>query len=307
MKKILLNILIIFAGLASAQPDYKLIISGSPEEAFLNAVYSPDGTKIAYTKNGYQGLWVYDTQTQNSYQLTDEVAAGFGYKWSSDSKSILTRVAKYENQKRFNAVKIFNVDTKSSQQLTDYKVMMPYLPDWIAGDSKVYLPTKGSDEVFVSGKEKQRNIYKNIIAFEKNNKIVLKNLNDYSEKSFEIIKDARYLNISVSPDQSKLVFEVMGGNMFVIDVNGTGLVDLGKGDNPEWSNDNTKIVYTITKDNGHDLTASDIYIINADGSSKRNLSNTDDLLEMNPSFSPDDKSIIFDISNDGSIYLMNFE
>lgn len=307
MKKILFSLIILLASIISAQSNYQVIINGSVDDALMNAIYSPDGNKIAYTKTGFQGIWVYNIQSNFSTQITDEAAAGFGYKWSADSKSILSRVAKFEDGKRYNAVKIFNLETNQNLQLTDYRTMMPYLPNWIDGDSKVFLPAKDVNLTFVTGKEKNSSIKNNILAFEKNNKIVVKNLDNNSEKSLDIIKDAKYLNVSSSPDGAKIVFEVLGGNMFVVNSNGTNLIDLGNGDNPRWSNDSRKIVYMITEDDGHDFLASDILIVNADGTQKTNLTNTNDLLEMNPTFTPDDKSIVFDLYNDGSIYLMNIE
>jgi Tol biopolymer transport system component len=63
----------------------------------------------------------------------------------------------------------------------------------------------------------------------------------------------------------------------------------------------------IAEDNGQDFTDSDIYSINADGTQKKNLTNTIDEIEMDPCFSPDGKAIVFDVYNDGSIYLMNIE
>ena len=307
MKKIFLLTCIIFTALVSAQTNYQLIVEGTVENAVMNAAYSPDGKNIAYTIAGYKGIWIYNLQSNSNYQLTDEIAAGFGFKWSSDSKSILTRVARYENQKRFNAVKVFSIDDKSVNQLTDYKTMMPYLPHWIDGDSKVFLPAKDVDIDLLSGKEKNNLVNGNVIAFEKNNKIFVKNINDNSEKSFELVKDAQYINVAVSPNGNKIVFEIVGGNFFVVNSDGTNLIDLGKGNRPKWSIDNNKIIYMIAEDDGHDFTASDIYVINSDGTGKNNLSNTKDLIEMNPCFAPDGKSIVFDVVNDGSIYLMNIE
>jgi Tol biopolymer transport system component len=63
----------------------------------------------------------------------------------------------------------------------------------------------------------------------------------------------------------------------------------------------------IAEDDGHDYTSSDIYIINVDGTQKTNLTSTNDMIEMNPCITPDGKSIVFDLVNDGSIYLMNIE
>jgi Tol biopolymer transport system component len=99
----------------------------------------------------------------------------------------------------------------------------------------------------------------------------------------------------------------MGGNMFVMNIDGTNLIDLGKGNRPRWSFDSKKIIYMITEDDGHDFIASDIFIINADGTQKKNLTDTTKLIEMNPNFAPDCKSFVFDVVNDGSIYLMNIE
>lgn len=307
MKYDLIIIFILLSGLIFAQSESQMIIKGSVDDAVMNPVYSPDGSTIAYTRSGYNGIWIYNTQTKTTKQLTDEPAAGFAFKWSSDSRSILTRVAKYEDTRRFNAVKIFDVETGVSKLLTEYKSMMPYLPQWSDGDSKVYLPEKGNDEVYLTDKKKNERINNSNVVFEKNNRLVVKNLSDNSEKTFEPIKDAEYINISSSPDNSKIVFEVMGGDMYVLNADGTNLLDLGKGNRPRWSSDSRKIIYMITEDDGHDFIASDIYSINANGTEKTNLTNTEKIIEMNPCFAPDGKTIVFDVVNDGSIYLMNIE
>ena len=76
---------------------------------------------------------------------------------------------------------------------------------------------------------------------------------------------------------------------------------------PKWSSNSKNIIYTISQDDGYNYTASDIFVINTDGTQKTNITNTDDVIEMNPCFAPDGKSIVFDVINDGSIYLMNIE
>lgn len=307
MKKLLLILSLIFSVSIFAQSSYQLLISGTMEDAVLSPVFSPDGKNIAYTKNNYQGIWIYNLQTKSSFQLTDEMAAGFAFKWSSDSKSILSRVAKYEDLKRYNAVKVFDIATKESNQLTDYKTMMPYLPQWADGDTKIYLPEKANDEIFITDKSNKNFNQNSLIVFEKNNKLIVKNLNDNSEQTFEPIKDARYISLSASPDNSKIVFKVFGGSMFTMNIDGSNLTDLGQGNSPQWSPDSKKIIYEITKDDGYNFTASDVFSINADGTQKINLTNTNDKIEMNPCFAPDGKAIVFDVVDDGSIYLMNIE
>ena len=306
--RITLLLFIFLTGLVSAQSNYQLLISGSKENAVMNPIFSPDGNKIAYTKSGYQGIWIYDIPNNSSKKITDEPAAGFGFKWSSDSQSILCRVAKYEELKRFNAVKIFDVNTDYSIQLTDYRTMMPYLPEWSDGVSKVILPSKEGVEVYNSGKlNKSVSPTDEVKVFNKYNNIVTRDSKTETEKILKPINDAQILSIVSSPDQNKVAFEVMGGNMYSMNINGTNLIDLGKGNRPSWSSDSKKIIFMITADDGHEFTASDIFIINADGTQKINLTNTEDIMEMNPCFSPDGKSVVFDAYSDGSIYLMNIE
>ena len=81
---------------------------------------------------------------------------------------------------------------------------------------------------------------------------------------------------------------------YVYATDGSGLLAyLGNGSFGSWSSDSTKIVYAIIEDDGHAITASDLYIINADGTGKKQLTNTPDRLERDPRWSPDGASVVF--------------
>jgi Tol biopolymer transport system component len=308
MKKFCAALILIFSSVTFSQIQSPIYLIGSPNDVSMNPTFSPDGSKIAYTKAGYKGIWIYNLANKSVKQISDEQSAGFGYKWSSDSESILSRVAKYEGMKRYNAVKIFNVATNQVQQLTEYKTRMPYLPEWADQDTKVILPSKEGFEIFNTGKlNKSTNNTAGAVAFSIYDKIFTKDLQTNLEKSLKPIADAQIINLINSPDGNKVAFEVMGGDMYSMNIDGTNLTNLGKGNRPKWSSDSKKIIYMIAEDNGDNFTASDIYTINSDGTQKKNITNTPDEIEMNPCFSPDGKSFVFDEYNDGSIYLMNVE
>lgn len=276
--------------------------------SFMNPQWSPDGTMIAFTENKYVGIWVLNLKTNSYVQVTDEIGAGFGFQWSADSKKILCRVSKYENNRRYNAIKVFNLETGKSQLLSDYRTLMTGLPRWEDGGTKVYLySNKGLEFFTLKGQQNINAKFNNISTRKKifytNDKGIYIFENQKSIKLSQPI-NGQCLNERLSPDGTKLAFELYGGTMYVLDLLTNELTDLGVGNKPEWAPDSKKLVYMITEDDGHQFTRSDIYVINCNGSGKINLTNSEALLEMNPSWSPDGKKIVFDEMLSGKIYIL---
>jgi len=280
---------------------------GETGQIFMSPVWSPDGSMIAFTSAGYEGIWIFNLQNKNVKQITDEPAAGFAFKWSDNSKAILTRVARYEEVRRYNAVKIFNVETGESTLLTDYRTMMPGLPEFASDDKKVFMYGRNKLEIFDSGIEAEQNKTFNSsskIVYLRDDKIAVEDLTTSHLEILEPVKDERVLNLQVSPDGNRVAFEIIGGDMYVMNVDGTGITNLGQGYRPKWSPDNQYIAYMITEDDGHQILSSDIYSIKIDGTEKTNLTNSDNKIEMNPSWSPDGKAIAYDVLDEGAIYIM---
>jgi Tol biopolymer transport system component len=309
MKKILFVYLILtaqFLAVGNAQSRWGEVkkLAGGDGEFFMAPVWSPDGKMIAFTTEKYNGILTINLENNRVNRVTDEPAAGFIIKWSQNSENILTRVARFEGMKRYNAVKIFNVITGEEKLLSDYRTMMPGIPDWIKGDEEVFIFNRDKLEIFPTGLTKSNLQQSEKAVYKRNNKIAVENLSTASLNIYEPVKDGEVLNLTVSPDGLRVAFEIIGGNMYSMNIDGTNLVDLGTGYRPAWSPDSEYIVYMITEDDGHQYTSSDIFTIKYDGSEKINLTNTTDKLEMNPSWSPDGRYIAFDILEEGAIYIM---
>lgn len=273
---------------------------------FMHPVFSPDGTKFAFTTANYQGLWIMNVDGSGVKEISNEPAAGFGFEWSSDSKAIVSRVAKFEKWYRFNAVKVFDLETGESRFITNFRTLMPGLPHWGAWDEKIYMYGQGKLEVYDSGKRVtalRKSAIPPVSAFLKDDQIAIGNPAAKDYQVYEPIKGERCINLVLSPDRSRVAFEIMGGNMFVMNVNGSGLKDLGRGHRPQWGPDSEHLVFMITNDDGHRYISSDIYIIKIDGSEKNKLVFPEDKLEMNPSWSPDGNKIAFDVLDEGAIYI----
>lgn len=285
-------------------------VTGSPEklagtegQTFLAPKCSPDGRFAAVTGANYKGLWIINLDSGERMQVTDEDAAGYGFTWSKDSKSILTRVAKFEGSKRYNAVKLFNIEAGSSLMISEYSTSLHDLPKWSSDNEKIYFYNKGNLEVHPSG-------HKALSKSSAQEKEIFLNENKLSSgipgsgefKPVDALKDQQCINMNVSPDGSKVVFEIYGGNLFVMNSDGTGLRDLGKGYRAAWSPDSRHVVYMISEDDGHQFTSSDLYVSSADGTEKQRLTTTDDKYEMDPNWSPDGTKIYYSEDREGAVY-----
>jgi Tol biopolymer transport system component len=305
---ILLCFQFVYGGWKIATAPVKL--AGGEGENYMHPVWSTTSDWIAFTSIGYQGIWVINSRSHEIKKLTDEQGSGFGFSWSNTGKEIVCIITDYEGKKPFNQLKIFDIENDSSWTVTNGKQRFRGLPRWSIDDQQVYIMGKRKIHIFESKLKKSEAMttpQNKQMVFLKSGKIVVETFDQVTEKVFEPVNGMGIINLVISPDRRKMAFEVYGGNMYVMNVDGTGLTDLGVGYRPQWCPDGEYLAYMITEDDGYRFTQSDIYTIKIDGSDKTNLTNTNDILEMNPSWSPEGNRIVFDNYNEGSIYVVEVE
>ena len=273
--------------------------------------WAPQTGTLAATSTNYRGIYLITFPEGEITKISDHPAAGFGMEWSHSGDHIATTIAKFQDKRRYNALLLIDPITGDESRLSDFHTLFPGTPEWSMDDKYVYL--KGTDEFKlynIQSKERVQISTESVPSQEvvdsKKGELRLRDNSDRTEQKIQPV-EGQVLNLALSPDGTKMAFEIMGGHLWVANVDGSSPVDLGIGNRPTWGPNSDKIVYMVTEDDGHEFTEADIYAVNADGSGKVNLTETPDILEMYPTWSPDGNWIAYSTLGDGKIFIQEVQ
>jgi len=288
------------------KPGKPVPLSLPADNYYMNPKFSSDGAKIAFAGENYKGLWIYNVPQGSAVKLSDDISAGYAYSWSSDSKNIISRVSRYEGARRYNAVFMFGLQSADTKKILDFQDRKIGIPGWSNDESRIYYSDNSELIYAASGRKPLQQSTGTDYALQ-NSKIIVSHNDGKKRQTLSNLTKFDIINLAVSPERNRIVFEAMDGNIYTADVNGMRILNLGTGDNPSWSPDGRFIVYSITTDDGHEFTSSDIFVTASDGSKTQNITGSEGHLEMNPCWSPDGRTIVYNDYISGIIYLLPIE
>lgn len=277
-------------------------ITGLPSGFVMCPRWSPDSSRheIAFTSENYRGIWTIDLDTDVVRELTDEVGAGFGFEWSPDASALAARVSRYEGPRRVDAIKVFDAKSGAAFELTEYGARIRTIPTWAEGGESMVLGGKVPVRLAHPARAEKAALQPTAAIVTDGNVIRLEQ-DDRDNGRVLARLDNTVLNLVLSADRSMMAFEVLGGDLYVGSSDGSSIVSLGPGNRPSFSPDGQWVVFMRTRDDGHRFTASDLYVGRVSGE-VRQLTDTPDALEMNPSWSPRGNEIAYD--DKGRLYVL---
>ena len=261
--------------------NVKPITSGGD---FSTPVWSPNGQKILFTNHENSTLFFVDLKKRNKVEKVKS-AEGIGYlaNWSADSNSIIFREKPEGGTFSNLEVKSINLVSKKEKVLTGVH------PD----NTKMVTQTKSGNH---------------LVVYINQETLKLEAKQGKTGRSWVITKeDGQFYHPIVSPDQKYVVVHE-GANMYSYPISGKGQrKHLGIGLASSWLPDSSGIVtFEDESEDGHDVSASELFYISAKSSKKIQLTATPNTIEMWGDISPDGKKIAFSDEKTGAIFIADF-
>ena len=277
--------------------------------------WSPDGKWIAFSAPKANGIGVARPDGSERRVITSEPGSGYRFAWSPDASRIAFRAARKDAGPRKYVIRVMEVATgeieNSSDVLSDAQP-----PVWQRGPAGMRWVSHGAQGAFESAWRGETSRAARAATVGPPRLIAQSRgiwLHAPDAGKGRKLSDDPALNPVWSRDGGRLAFDSL--DQIAVAAPPEPGRKLCPGNHPAWSPDGKWIVFHITRDHSHApddsrqhtadslphlhddktnhrIVDSDLWIIGADGAGRHQLTNTPDVMETDPDWSPDGTAIV---------------
>ncbi len=262
------------------------------------------GNQLFFTGSGYRGLYQYDLMTGKMSRITDAPGAGYEPALTEDGSGVVYRTYRLKDGRRFYSIINSNMRTNEKTVLQSERRALSVPRVFRNGTIAYTLHSQIEKDTRFASRKNEKDAQEQTAVFIENQKIAL--FVNGEKRFLKPRGEGSYIWPELSPSGKRLLFKKLGDGCYISDLDGQILSYLGNINAPHWSPDGKHIVYMADIDDGQQITASEIHIINADGSHDVQLTATEDKIELYPRWGNDSNTIIYNTEK-GQIYLMRLE
>ncbi len=299
MKKLSLLLVLLFTAfnLDAQIKVVKIEKAGLPESITgYQLKFAPDGKSIYFSNSNYDGIWRYSITDRKITEITKDRFSGYSFDFDESGTRVTYRRSLVGNGKRIQEIVEKNIIGNTVTVIDRGEDLSTPL---YSGGNIVY----SKNRALLNLNSYVKNDEIKIIGIENTKISILKN---GKKELLDPVPGGSYIWPSLSPDGKMIVAYEMSKGTFVCSADGKIISFLGRKDAPSFTKDGKWIVYMNDKDDGNNIITSDIYCTSIDGKQTVRLTNSADVIELNPVCSAKENKIAFSSLN-GDIFILSYE
>jgi hypothetical protein len=256
------TLLIVFALLLSfgtiaqkvSTSNHRVINTGNTRAAYF-PVFNNTGDKLLFSSGTYSGLQLYDLSNQSVTTISTAAGAGYEPIFDQTNNRIFYRFSTFEKGRKFDGMESYDLARGTTLPMLSPRRELRQVSSYnngflVAAEKQILKVTFGrtgnEDLYFVTTEDLK------MVVINNGRKQYLNPLN---------MDESRYIWVSLSPDNNKILFTAAGKGTYICDLQGKILHSLNYLNAPVWY-DNNFVVGMEDKDDGHVITSSSIQIVN---------------------------------------------
>jgi hypothetical protein len=279
---------------------------------YMQPVWSPDGTKLAFTKPAFTGIYVKNSDGSGPIkEITSAAYSGYRPVWTSDSKALIVRTRTGKVGQNITSI---DVETGEATTLVEHveHPSQPYKNGYgdvefdLDGETMVLDRVTGdleeAHEYYARRQTPPSGVYLQMDFTDNTLRIVERHGLRSTEFPHKVVL------ASLSPTQDRIAFKLGDGNIYISRLDGSSMVCVGRGSGWDWSPDGRRLVYLgAYEQDERTITATELFMVNADGTGLTQLTHTANQVEHYPVWSPDGMRIAYSTVNTGKILVAVLE